>query len=36
MLFYINMKSIGKRKSILERIPYELPEGISTLRELVT
>jgi hypothetical protein len=33
---YINIKSIGKRKPILEHISYTLPEGISNLRELIT
>jgi len=32
---YIKLKSIGKRRPILENVPYDLPEGISSLRQLI-
>ena len=35
MKVYVKIKSIGKRRPILENVPYELPEGISTLRQLI-
>ena len=35
MNIFVNLKSIGKRKKGLERIPYTLPDGITTLRELI-
>lgn len=36
MEIYIQMKAAGKRKPVLDHIPYELPEQISTLREFLT
>jgi len=32
---YMKLKSVGKRRPILENVPYNLPEGISTLRQLI-
>jgi hypothetical protein len=32
---FVNLKSIGKRKKRLERVPYTLPDGIETLRGLI-
>ena len=32
---YIKLKSIGKRRPILENVPYDLPGGISSLRQLI-
>jgi len=32
---YIKLKSVGKRRPVLESVPYDLPEGISTLRQLI-
>jgi len=36
MKVFINVKSIGKRKPALAKEPYELPENIKTLKDLVT
>ena len=36
MQVFINVKSIGKRKLALIREPYELPEDIKTLKDLIT
>ena len=36
MEIYIQMKAAGKRRPVLDHIPYELPEHISTLREVLT
>lgn len=36
MKIFIRMKSAGKRRPLLENVPYEIPEGITTLRELLT
>jgi hypothetical protein len=36
MNIYVNVKSIGKRKNTFEKVPYELPENISNLRDLIT
>ncbi len=36
MTIYINMKAAGKRKAILEQVPYELPDGVATLRDFLT
>ncbi len=36
MKIYIRMKAAGKRRPILDNVPYELPEGITTLREFLT
>ena len=32
----IKLKSAGKRRPVLNDTPYELPENISTLRQLIT
>jgi hypothetical protein len=32
---YTNVKSIGKRKPVFEKIPYKLPDDINTLRALI-
>jgi len=31
----VKLKSVGKRKPVLDDMPYSLPEGISTLRQLI-
>lgn len=36
MKIYVKLKSIGKKRPILENTPMELPDGISTLREILT
>jgi len=36
MQVFINVKSIGKRKPILAKEPYELPDDINTLKDLIT
>lgn len=36
MNIYVNMKLAGKRKEVLNKVLYELGEGISTLEELLT
>ena len=36
MNIYINIKAAGKRRPILDKVPYELPDGILSLRELLT
>ena len=36
MQVFINVKSIGKRKPILAKKPYELPNDLNTLRDLIT
>jgi len=35
MNIFINLKSVGKRKSALEKSPYTLPDGITSLRHLL-
>jgi len=35
MVIYIKVKSIGKRRPVLD-IPYTIPDNLSSLRELVT
>jgi len=35
MNIYINLKAIGKRRPALEKTPYVLPDGITTLRQLI-
>ena len=32
---FIKLKSVGKRRPALEGIPYVLPDGIATLRQLI-
>jgi len=36
MNVYVNLKSAGKRRPALQQMPYILPEGITTLRQLIT
>ena len=36
MDIYVRVKAIGKRKDILAPIPYKLPDGICSLRQLLT
>jgi hypothetical protein len=36
MNIYVNIKSIGKRKNVFDKVPYDLPENISDLRTLIT
>jgi len=35
MNVYIKLKSAGKRRPVLNNIPYTLPNGISSLRQLI-
>ncbi len=35
MKIYVKLTSVGKRRPVLENTPYELPEGILTMRELI-
>ena len=35
MNIYIKLKSAGKRRYVLENTPYTLPDGISSLRQLI-
>ena len=36
MRIYLKMKTPGKRRPILDDIPYEIPDNTATLRELLT
>jgi len=36
MQVYVRVKTLGKRKDVMPPKPYELPEGIGSLRELLT
>lgn len=36
MKIYIQMKAAGKRRPVLDHIPYELPDHVSTLRGFLT
>jgi hypothetical protein len=36
MNIYVNVKAIGKRKNVFEKVPYQLPKNISTLKDLIT
>ena len=36
MQAYVRVKTLGKRKDVMPLKPYELPEGIGSLRELLT
>ena len=36
MRIYIQMKAAGKRKPVLDNVPYELPEEIGTLRDFLS
>ncbi len=35
MKIYVQVKAAGKRRPALERVPYEIPEGICTLRDFL-
>ena len=35
MNVFVKLKSVGKKRPILESAPYILPDGISTLRQLI-
>ncbi|MBQ9117494.1 MAG: hypothetical protein IJY04_10775 [Clostridia bacterium] len=35
MKIYVNVKQLGKRKNVIEPVPYELDSAPSTLRELI-
>jgi len=35
MNIFINLKSTGKRKPILNKSPYQIPENITTLQQLI-
>ena len=35
MQVYIKLKTIGKRRPALDDVPYTLPDGITTLRQLI-
>ncbi len=35
MKIYVQVKAAGKRRPVLERVPYEIPEGIRTLRDFL-
>ena len=36
MQIYVRVKAIGKKKDILPQTPYEIADGVSTLRQLLT
>ena len=36
MQVYVKIKALGKRRDVLPPKPYELPEGIGSLRQLLT
>ena len=36
MQSYINMKTAGSRKPVFAKIPYEIPDTVSSARELIT
>ncbi len=36
MDIYVRVKAIGKRKDIIAPTPYEIPDGICSLRQLLT
>lgn len=35
MKIYIKIKSIGKKRPILENVPYTIPDGTDTVRKLI-
>ena len=35
MNVFIKLKAIGKRRPVLDNVPYNLPGGMSTLRQLI-
>ena len=36
MQIYINMKAAGSRRPALAKIPYEIPDSVSSVKELLT
>ena len=36
MQILIRVKAVGKRRDVLEKMPYDVPEGIKTATELIT
>jgi hypothetical protein len=34
MNIYINLKSVGRRKPTLEKAPYAVPDGVTSLRTI--
>ena len=36
MKIYICVKAAGKRKAVIDKVPYELSEHITTLRDFLT
>ena len=36
MKIYICVKAAGKRKAVIDKVPYELSENITTLRDFLT
>ena len=36
MRIYLKMKTPGKRRPLLDEVPYEIPDNTATLRELLT
>lgn len=36
MKVYVKLKTAGKRKPVLDKVSYEIPEGISNLEELLS
>ena len=35
MNIFVKLKSAGKRRPVLDNIPYNLPEGVNSLRQLL-
>ena len=35
MQIYINMKAAGSRRPVLTKMPYEIPDSVSSVRELL-
>lgn len=36
MQVYVRVKALGKRKDVLQLMPYELPDSVGSLRQLLT
>lgn len=36
MKIYVQVKSVGKRRPILQKVPYEIPDSVSTLESFLT
>lgn len=36
MRVFVQMKSVGRRAKALEPIPYEIPDGVANLRQLIS